>query len=257
MTFGGAAASFLVPSLGIYFRGQKIGGLAALTGWGLLLLLFLAGFGSSIGDFAFGLSLAVHASGFTYYCNPLLRQAEFRTRAGFVLLALLALGMLFYLPARHAVLQRWLMPLHLNGRVFVVQRHYPAVAIRRGDWIAYKLGNGSSSWDRGGGHGTIYMRSGMGLGPVLAMAGDRVVFSTNAFTVNGVARPLRPHMPQSGEVTLREKQWFVWPELGISGYGNTPEDTISATMLPLALVSENDFVGKPFQRWLWRQQIAP
>jgi hypothetical protein len=62
-------------------------------------------------------------------------------------------------------------------------------------------------------------------------------------------------MPKSGDVAVPEKHWFVWPELGISGYGNTPEGNITAMMQQLALVPENDFVGKPFKRWLWRRQI--
>ena len=75
--------------------------------------------------------------------------------------------------------------------------------------------------------------------------------------MNGILHALLPHMPHSGEITLQEKQWFIWPELGISGYGNTPEDNISAMMMQLAVVAENDFVGKPFKKWLWRRQITP
>jgi hypothetical protein len=143
--------------------------------------------------------------------------------------------------------------------VFVVQRQFPAAALQRGDWIAYKLGAGSDEWgwNTGGAHGAVRVRSGLGLGPILAVAGDRVGFSTNGFTVNGRTHALRPHMPTSGEITLREKQWFIWPELGISGYGNTPEGNISGLMQQLAVVSENNYIGKPFKQWFGRRQITP
>ncbi len=257
ITFTGTVASFLIPGLGIYIQGRNFWGVAAGMGYALFALLFLVGFGYPIGNFAFGLMLAIHTSGFVYYCSPLMRQEELGARLGFTLAALLGVGLLFYLPLRNLVLQRWVVPLRLNGHVYVAQRQFPAAAIQRGDWIAYKLGSGSSGWESGWAHGAVHVRSGMGLGPVLAVAGDRVGFSTNGFAVNGVLHPLLPHMPQSGEVPLREKQWFVWPELGITGYGNTPEGNISGMMMQLAVVSENDFVGKIFPRWLWRRQITP
>jgi hypothetical protein len=87
------------------------------------------------------------------------------------------------------------------------------------------------------------------------MAGDSVAFLTNSFAVNGVERPLLPHMPTSGNLTVPEKNWFIWPELGISGHGNTSEAVISSTMLQLATVPEDQFTGKPFKRWFWRKQI--
>jgi hypothetical protein len=89
------------------------------------------------------------------------------------------------------------------------------------------------------------------------VAGDRVEFFMNAFMVNGQAQPLLPHLPPSGVATGPEKHWFVWPELDISGHGYVGEGAISSTMVQLATISENQVVGigKPFQRWFWRQQI--
>ena len=258
ITPGGLVAAFLVPGLGFQMQGAKIWGKAAFLGCSLMLVVFVVGFGYPIGNLAFGVLIAIHATGFVYYCGPLVRQEELQFRLIFTLMVVIGIGLLFYLPIRSLVLQHWLVPLRLaNGRVFVAQRQFPAAAIQRGDWIAYKLGNDSSGWESGWAHGSVRVRAGMGLGPVLAMAGDRVGFSTNGFTVNGISHALLPHMPQAGEVILREKQWFVWPDLGISGYGNTPEGNISGMMLQLAVVPENDFVGKIFQQWLWRRQITP
>jgi hypothetical protein len=202
-----------------------------------------------------GVLMAIHATGFVYYCSPLLREEELRGKLGFTLLALLAIGLLFYLPLRNLILHRWLMPLRFNDRVYVVQRQFSAAAVRCGDWIAYKLDGGSGSWETGGGHGAVYVHSGIGFGPILAVAGDQVTFSTNGFTINGITRPLLPHMPQSGEVAVPQNNWFVWPGYSISGNGN--ENVITSTMLRLALVPEDNLVGKPFNRWLWRRQTLP
>jgi hypothetical protein len=257
MTWPGLVAGFLVPGLAVHIRGPRLWGNAAMLGCGFLFFFFLLFFGYRAGNLAFGLLLSIHTTGFVYYCTPLLqREPEpLKSRLLYTLLTLVALGLVIYLPARNVILQHWLMPLRANGQVYVVQRQFPVAAIQRGDWIAYKLGNDSSSWDAGGGHGTVYVRSGLGFGPVLAMAGDRVAFSNNVFTVNGIQHPLLPHMPQFGEVAVPEKNWFVWPDYSIRGAGN--EERISSTMLRLALIPEKDFAGKPFKRWLWRKQITP
>lgn len=254
MTFAGSAASFLVPGLGVHIRGPRLWGKAALMGSGWLFFFFLVGFGHPAGNFALGLLLAVHATGFVYYCSPLMQQEELGGRLGITLLALLAIGLLIYLPARNALLQHWLVPLRMRGNVVIVHRLGAPPDIKRGEWVMYSQNGGVT----GDGHrgGAVRVQAGMGLGPVLALAGDRVEFSTNAFKVNGQAQPLLPHMPTSGAVVVPEKHWFIWPELDINGYGNVGEGNISAAMLQMALVSQAQFVGKPFERWFWRRQIT-
>ena len=250
VTVGGLIGSFFIPGLGVYLRGPRIWGQAAFAGWGFVCVLFIVWFGHTAGHFAFGLLLAIHTIGFMHYCHPLLRQAELRSRLLFTLLALLAISLLIYVPIRRVIQQHWLTPLRVNGHVVVVQTQFSAEAIQRGDWSAYKL-EGSGMWEE-----AVRLRSGMGLGPVPAMAGDRVEFSTNNFTVNSVAQPRLPHMPDSGAVTVPGKNWFVWPNFDISGgHGNVGENNISAAMLQMATISQAQFVGKPFKRWLWRRQV--
>ena len=255
MTFGGLAAAFLVPSLGFYIRGSKLWGNFALAGGGLLLIAFLAGFGYPAGNFAFGLLLAVHATGFVYYCNPLLRQEEFAGRLVFTLLTLLAICLLVYLPARNALLQHWLVPLRVRGNVVIVHRQGAPDDVKRGDWVMYsQRGEQTGEAHQGG---AVRIQAGFGWGPVLAAGGDRVEFSTNAFRVNGEVQPLLPHMPTGGGIAVPEKHWFIWPELDISGYGNVGEASISAAMMQMATVSREQFIGKPFDRWFGRKQILP
>jgi hypothetical protein len=255
MALVGLVAGFLVPGLAVYIRGPRLWGKTVLAGCGLLLLIFIVGFGHPVGNFAFGLLLSIHVSGFVYYCSPLLLEASLRSRLLFTLLTMMALGLLIYLPIRNAVLQRWLVPLHVRGNVVIVQRLAAPDDIKRGDWVMYSQNNGETGDAHHG--GAVWVRAGFGCGPVLAVGGDRVEFSTNAFRVNGEARPLLPHMPNSGTLTVPEKHWFIWPEFDIYAHGNVGEANVSAIMLQMATVSQKQFIGKPFKRWLWRRQITP
>jgi len=72
-----------------------------------------------------------------------------------------------------------------------------------------------------------------------------------------VARPLLPHMPTSGEIVIPEKSWFIWPDFDIGGgHGYVGGAAISATLLKMAMVEEQQFVGKPFKRWFGREQVG-
>lgn len=248
------AAGFLVPGLAVWFRGPRVWGRATMMVCALLLAIFVVWLGYPVANLAFGLLISVHATGLVYYCGPLLNGWEFRWRIFFTVAVLLGVGLLLYSPARSALQNHWVTPVLRNGGVVVVKKFIGPAAVKRGDWVLYSLPDYSAGSPHGG--GAVRVRAGYGWGPVLAVAGDRVTFSTNRFAVNGVNHPLRPHMPQSGELVVPEKDWFIWPELDISGHGNVGEAVISGTMLQLALVPENQFAGKPFHRWFWREQIV-
>ena len=100
----------------------------------------------------------------------------------------------------------------------------------------------------------VYVEGGFGWGPVLAVAGDRVEFSTNHLIINGRAGSLLAHMPAVGELVVPEKHWFVWPEFEMVGHGNVGEANISAMMMELATIFESQFVGRPFKHWFGRRQ---
>jgi hypothetical protein len=253
MALVGLVGSFLVPGLAVYIRGPRLWGRAALVSCGLLLLSFIVWFGHPAGNFALGLLLSIHISGFVYYCSPLLLEASFSSRLLFTLLTMMVLGLLIYLPIRNVILQHWLIPLRVRDNVVIVHRLGSPHDIKRGDWVMYSQNNGETGDAHRG--GAVWVQSGFGCGPVLAVGGDRVEFSTNAFRVNGEARPLLPHMPNSGTLTVPEKHWFIWPDFDIYEHGNVNEANVSAIMLQMATVSQKQFIGKPFKRWLWRRQI--
>lgn len=252
ISLGGLAGSFLVPGLAVYLRGPRLWGKAALTACALLFLFFIVWLGHPFGNFAFGLILSIHASGFVYYCSPFLINERLRFRLVFTVLTLIGLGLCLYLPLRSAIQNHALTPLRVNGQVVVVGKFSSAHSVKRGDWIAYTL---SGYMISNHGYESDEGRAGMGFGPVLAASGDLVEFSASSFAVNGVSRTNLPHMPVAGTLTLPENHWFIWPSYSISGQGN--ESQISARMLQMADVSADQFIGKPLTRWFWRKQILP
>ncbi len=247
---GDLLAGFLVPGCAVWLRGPSLWGRAALAASGGLMLMFIAWLGYPVANFAFGLLLSLHVTGLVYYCNPLMAHQPFRVRLAFTFLVLLGLGLLLYLPARDYLQGHWVTPLRINGRVVVVWRHGQADRIRRGDWVAYAL----SDPQRGG---PVRVQAGASLGPVLAVAGDRLQFATNSFSVNGNWHTNQPYMPVTGGFVVPENQWFIWPRVGISGHGDVGELNIRNALWMLARVNENQFLGKPLHHWFGRKQLLP
>ena len=246
-SFAQVLGSLLVPGLAFYFRGSRRSGKLALAVCFFLLLLFFAEIGYLAGNVAFGLLLSIHGTGMIYLFEPWLVGARFRTRILLSMALLFALGGFLYLPARDWMETRWLTPLRVKDRVVVVKKSGPTPIVKRNDWIAYSLPGNTDH--------TVYVEAGFGLGPVLAVAGDRVRFTKAAFEVNGAPRPRLAHMPETGELTVPEKHWFVWPDFAISGHGNVAEAALSAALLQMATISDQQFAGKPFKRWFWRRQV--
>lgn len=248
-TWLGLALSFLVPGLGFYLRGPRIYGWTAMAACGLLFILFIASFGEPLGNFAFGMILSTHTTGIAYYYGPAMQEWTLRNRILLNILILMALGFLLYSPLRNTIQNHFFMPLRINGRVVVVEKLLPVESVQRGNWIAYHI---SSSYDSGN---DIWLdvHSGMGFGPVLAVAGDNVQFSAKGYLVNGVLEPSLPNMPSSGSFVVAPKHWFIWPSYSVSGHNY--QSRVTPIMLKLANVSEDQYAGKPFKHWFWRKQI--
>ena len=252
VTWRGLALSFLVPGSGFYLRSLRLWGIAAMTACVPLFLVFILWLGYPIANLAFGIIVSIHVSSIVYYCNPFLCQWEFRWRLLFTVLVLIGFGFLIYAPLRSGIQNHWFMPVRSNGHVIVLKKFVTVKEVHRGDAIAYRLPGYRFSNHYG--QGILDDRTGLSLGSVLGTPGDRVEFSTNGFAVNGVLQPALPHMPVSGELVVAQNHWFVWPNLAISGNWDVGEANISAAMLQLSNVSEDQFVAKPFKRWFWRKQ---
>jgi len=214
-----------------------------------LVTLFMAQLGRFGGNLVFGLLLSIHASGLGLMLEPKLPPLQFRGRLLLTLGLLLALGGLVYSPGRAIIEKRLFAPVRVHDRVVIIEKFRKTPLIGRGDWIAYSL-------PEGGNH-DAYFLPGFGLSPVLAGPGDAVHFSETSFEVNGIPRDRLTTMPDSGDLTVPEKHWFVWPDVSINGHGLLAEGTIGNTILRMAIISEAQFEGRPFKRWFWHRQYVP
>ncbi len=254
-SFSEFVLSLLLPGYVFFLKGRRHLGWAFLGVYCLAAMIFVIAFGYQLGSFGFGLMISAHASSIIFLEGCWLREdCRFGLRLVLAVVTLLAVWQACYSPLL-GLAQRCVMPLSVRGNVVIMQRLSAPRNVKCGDWVMYSL----QSHSLGDAHregGAVWIQAGLGLGPVLALAGDRVEFSEHAFTVNGVAKPRRPHMPASGGLVVPEKHWFVWPEFDISGHGNASEANLSAIMLQMSTVSEVEYIGKPFKHWFWRRQIT-
>ena len=249
--------SLLVPGYAFLANGRKIVGWSFLAVYCVSAALFVVALGYQIGSIGYGLMISAHASSIIflegYWFREMSGLRAVVYRFALALITLLVVWLAIYSPPVDYAQEHWVTPLRVRDQVFVMRRLALVGEIKRGEAVMYEMREDGVGEAHGGG-GAVWMRAGFGSGPVLAVAGDRVEFSTNAFSVNGRERPLLPHMPTSGELVVPEKHWFIWPELAISNPRNAGEANISALMLRMATVGEQQFVGKPFQHWFGRRQ---
>jgi hypothetical protein len=247
--------SLVVPGFAFFPAGRPILGWTFLGVYLFSAVLFVVALGYVVGGLFFGLVIAAHASSIVFLEAHWLRdQCRFLVRLVLAGVTLLMVWLAVYSPLVGFAQRHWVMPLQVRGNVVIVRSLAAPRQIKRGDWVMFALRSAYLGDPHREG-GAVQIQAGFSSGAVLAVAGDRVEFSTNNFAVNGIEQPRLPHMPTKGEVIVPENHWFVWPDLGITGHGYVSEGNLSALMLEMALVSEIDFIGQPFKHWFWRRQI--
>jgi hypothetical protein len=104
----------------------------------------------------------------------------------------------------------------------------------------------------------VYVPGGLGFGQVQAVAGDRLAFAPRSWRVNDQVFPRRTYMPVQETWVVPEKHWFIWPDssIGISE-DQQQNEAVSRLMRETAMVSEQQYAGKPLQHWFWRRQTLP
>ena len=228
---------------------RRLLGWLCLAAWLLTAVFFVGALGFTSGSVAYGLLISFHAASIVFLEGMWLKNAGFRARLAVAFLTLFAVWGLMYQPILSYAERHWLMPLDMGDRVLIVWRGVPLQSIHRGDWLAYHI-VGDRVWAENG----VYLNSGMGVDPVLALPGDRVCFTPDAVFVNDKALPRAPHMPAAGELVVPEKVWFIWPSLDISGHGRAVEPQVSTAMQRIAMVTQDRIIGRPFPQWFGRRQ---
>ena len=237
--------SIALPGFAFFALGRRMLGRLCVSGYVLGLLVFVIALGYFVGNVAYGLMISVHATSIIFLEGLWLAADRFRVRLVAAICTLLMVWVLMYAPVVRFVENHWLMPLRVGNRVLVVHRT-ASRAIRRGDRLAYQISED--------GVARVYIRDGYGIERVLAMPGDRVRFARGKLFINGQPKAALPHMPAEGEFVVPEKVWFIWPHLDMYLRGGVPENDISAAFQRLAMVPENQIVGKAFKSWFGRKQ---
>lgn len=250
ITIGRLILAFVVPGLAVWFRRPGLLGKLALAASAFLALILLLWFGTGTATLAGGLLMSLHSTGIVFYSEPFLVGEGFYRRIFFSCTIFVILTFLVYAPARSFVQNQVVMPLLRNGELIIVRHSTSPEKVERGDRVAYRIEGNNSAY------GQVRVGGGMSMGKVLALPGDRIAFNSTSFTVNFIPYPALPHMPQSGQFYVEGNSWFIWPEMDISTHG-VPEETISKTMLGLAKVSQNQYFGKPLNRWFFHKQPSP
>lgn len=219
--------------------------------YGLSSAVFVVWLGYDVSNWAFGLMVGLHATSAVVAWNRWSPPDDVRQRLVRALVALLSIGLLVYWPLRTVGVDYGAMPVRLQNRaVVVVNPRARAPAVRRGDWVVYRISGTVNS-----GHRDIKM-DGLELEQVVAMAGERVRFFEDHYQLNDRSFPLRAHMPKSGEWGVPEKHWLIWPNMLASvGQAQGVEQAIAEVMQRNAIVSFAELAGKPYGYWFWRRQV--
>jgi hypothetical protein len=231
--------------------GRRLLGSLVVAAYVSAAVVFVARLGFPDANVGYGLLISLHATSIIFMEGLWLKEAGFGTRLAVAFITLFAVWGLMYAPLVGFAEHHWIMPLRVGDRVVVVQRRVAASSIKRGEWLAYQI-----TGDRymGEQEQAVYLGSGIGLDPVLALPGDRVRFTPQAMFVNDQALPRAPHMPVQEEIVMPEKVWFIWPNLDMRGGGRVPEASISGTLQRIAMVSQKGIIGRPFKHWFGRRQ---
>jgi hypothetical protein len=230
--------------------------LATIASYCLFVITFFIWIGYPAGTISLAILMSIHTSSILYMNRRLTPDVELWKQIVWSLVVFALVSLLVYQPLRRQMERRWFRPLRIGERVLVVKTSAAPVLVKRGDWVAYQI-NANHGYRREFDEGYARVDEGYGVGEVLAVAGDKISFQANSFSVNGVLRPRRAHMPASGNLAVADGSWFIWPEVAIHGHGEVGADVTENAMTALAMVPKSNFIGVVFHRWWWRKQTLP
>ncbi|HET7625676.1 MAG TPA: hypothetical protein VFM25_10475 [Verrucomicrobiae bacterium] len=240
--------SLVIPGFSFFARGQRIFGWAFLGAYGVAVIIFFGALGYGIANVAFGLMISIHASSIVYMEFSWVRE---RSVLGYRIFVALGTALIVWLAAYAPLVNylgtHWLMPLRTPRGVVVVNLRAAPRHVARGDWIAYRVGQFQS--------GEVIVRAGFAVEKVLGLTGDHIQFSVNSMRINNAIFPRPANTPADGEWIVPEKCWFILPNLAQSGHGRAAQIHLMQAMQANGMVSESDWIGKPFARWFGRKQL--
>lgn len=237
----------LVPGLTFYFTGlTRIWRLTIISSIvGIVVLIIWLGYIAS--DLAWLIIISAHGVSVSHLLTTTMKLKRGLNKLIVTFATFFVLIALVYEPARRAFYSHIALPLRTPHGVVVVNPRAKFAQIERGELVAYRIGSVARSG--------FIVQGGYGLGLVLAKPADKVRFDSDTLMVNNVVRGRLATMPAAGEVTVPEKSWLIWPEIGIQIYGQVHPEQLAQQLLEIAFVDQERVVGKPYSWWFGRKQI--
>ncbi len=222
-----------------------------LGGYAASVAVFIVTLGSVASSIAYGLMISLHATSLVFLQGFWLRETPFLKRLALALCTLFVVWGLVYAQLVRFSERHFAMPVKVGDRVIVLRHLNDPAVLKRGDWVAYQITEqlANEAWER-----RVNLHAGLCFDPVLALPGDRVQFTPQYILVNERPLPAQDFMPDSGEMVVPEKVWFIWPNLGIYRVGGVPRGDIATVLERAAMVRPEQMIGKPFKSWFGRRQ---
>jgi hypothetical protein len=240
-----------IPGAGCIIRRRRKTGFGILAAWLVMACVFLMRIGRTESGLAFGFMMGLHVVGTALWIRRRnLDGVNSMNSTGLVFLT--AMISLVYMPARNWLENNVILPLNIQGRIYMVNPGVSAGSIHRGDFVAYTtpaitLPNHTM------------VREGAGLRPVLGMPGDTVVFGPASYSINGQEHPNQPAMPVTGSFTVPAGCWFVWPvyppQMGVADQQRVMQALVE-NWNTMALVKQEQLLGSLRHWWFWMKQTA-
>ena len=237
--------AFFVPGL-VFFqlRNPMVGRLIFFL-YPLCLATAVVALGHTLSGMAYGLMISMHATSGVTALTHWFRPETVAERVKLALLAPLFLATVIYFPVFRAV-DAWCFGAYRTPQqVLVAVRGVDARGVHRGDWVSVRLEDQFGQGYR--------VHGGVGVGPVLALAGDRVQFLSRVILVNGKVVPKARLMPSQGEFVVPEKSCFVWSEMEVLANNNRAIN-LSDLALKNSVVTWGQLTGRVPQHWFGLQQ---
>jgi signal peptidase I len=241
-------AGFFIPGLVFYWEGRPLIAKWILRGCAVAAVVFVVFLGRLPADIAFFLLIGAQVVSATHQVRPVVWGSRVPLQMVFSVVLFVALTQWLYLPARDLFYRGVALPLQVEERVVIVNPRASRIGVKRGDLVAYRIIGYAE-------HGVV-VRDGFGLQPVLGLPGDVIEYGPAGLKVNGRTSPSLPHMSQPGGLAVPENHWFIWPQLHTGGYGNNEAYQADAYR-NLALVNQENFVGRSYRWWFFWKQTLP
>jgi hypothetical protein len=240
----------VVPGLSFFVLERRLLGWIFGAAYVVLLGTFLVALGYPVGNAAYGLLISVHAASIVYLEGRWLSDSRFSGRLLLGLATVFAVWALLYAPAMRFAERHWFIPLRVGTKVVVINPGVDHRSLRRGDRVAYEVGDKYDRWAAQG----IVLNAGLGVDPVLGLPGDEIRFTREAVLVNEQPFPRREWMPEEGELQVPENVWFIWPQIGIDIRGAAGVTQVPAVLQKAALVKRDKIIGRAYRHWFGRRQ---